>query len=106
VKRAIAHAPKGVDVEVECDTLAQAEEALTAGATALLLDNFTLEDLRRAAQKIAGRARIEASGGVTLERIGDIARTGVDDISIGRLTHSAPSVDVALDFELQPQRTS
>ena len=100
VKSALAHAPKGVDVEVECDTLAQAEDALGAGATALLLDNFSLEDLRTAVGKIGGRARIEVSGGVTLERITDIARTGVDDISIGRLTHSAPSIDIALDFEL------
>jgi nicotinate-nucleotide pyrophosphorylase (carboxylating) len=100
VKSALAHAPNGLDVEVECDSLAQAEEAIAAGATALLLDNFSLDDLQRAVAKIGRRARVEVSGGVTLERIGDIARTGVDDISIGRLTHSAGSIDVALDFEL------
>jgi nicotinate-nucleotide pyrophosphorylase (carboxylating) len=99
VRSALAHAPKGIDVEVECDSVAQAEEAIGAGATALLLDNFTPDGIRAAAKQIAGRARIEVSGGVTLETIGAYASAGVDDISVGRLTHSAPSADVALDFE-------
>jgi len=99
VRNALAHAPKGIDVEVECDSLAQAEEAIAAGATALLLDNFTIEGIRAAVTQIAGRARIEVSGGITLETIGAYASAGVDDISVGRLTHSAPSADVALDFE-------
>jgi len=102
VRSALAHAPKGIDVEVECDSLVQAEEAIAAGATALLLDNFTPEGIRAAVKQIAGRARIEVSGGVTLETIGGYASAGVDDISVGRLTHSAPSADVALDFEHLP----
>jgi nicotinate-nucleotide pyrophosphorylase (carboxylating) len=101
VTRALAHAPVGVDVEVECDSLAQAEDAIAAGATALLLDNFAVDALGAAVAAIAGRARVEISGGVTLERIGEVARAGVDDISVGRLTHSAPSIDVALDFEIE-----
>jgi nicotinate-nucleotide pyrophosphorylase (carboxylating) len=102
VRSALAHAPKGIDVEVECDSVAQAEEAIAAGATALLLDNFTPDSIRAAAKLIAGRARIEVSGGVTLETIGAYASAGVDDVSVGRLTHSAPSADVALDFEHLP----
>jgi nicotinate-nucleotide pyrophosphorylase (carboxylating) len=102
VRSALAHAPEGIDVEVECDNVAQAEEAIAAGATALLLDNFTPEGIRAAAKQIAGRARMEVSGGVTLETIGAYASAGVDDISVGRLTHSAPSADVALDFEHLP----
>jgi len=100
VTRALSHAPKGVDIEVECDSLEQAETAIAAGATALLLDNFAPEALGAAVKAIAGRARIEVSGGVTLERIAEYARAGVDDISVGRLTHSAVSIDVGLDFTL------
>lgn len=99
VRAALARAPRGIDVEVECDRIEQAEEAVAAGATALLLDNFTPEQVRTAAERIRGRARIEVSGGVTLDTIGAYARAGADDVSIGRLTHSAPSADVALDFE-------
>jgi nicotinate-nucleotide pyrophosphorylase (carboxylating) len=102
VRGALAHAPASVDIEVECDSVAQAEEAIAAGATALLLDNFTAEAIRSALGRIAGRARVEVSGGVTLETIGAYASAGVNDISVGRLTHSAPSADVALDFEHLP----
>jgi nicotinate-nucleotide pyrophosphorylase (carboxylating) len=102
VSAALAHAPEGIDVEVECDSVEQAEEAMVAGATALLLDNFTPERVRVAVERIGGRARIEVSGGVTLETIAAYARAGADDVSVGRLTHSAPSVDVALDFEPLP----
>lgn len=103
VTRALGHAPKGVDIEVECDSIAQAEEAIAAGATALLLDNFAPDALNAAVNAIAGRARIEVSGGVTLERIAEYAKAGVDDISVGRLTHSAASIDVGLDFTLDLQ---
>jgi nicotinate-nucleotide pyrophosphorylase (carboxylating) len=102
VRAALAHAPPRVEIEVECDTLAQAEEAIAAGATALLLDNFTPDEIREAAARVAGRARIEVSGGVTLETIAAYASAGADDVSIGRLTHSAHAVDVALDFEPAP----
>ena len=85
-------------VEVECDTLAQVAEALDAGVDAILLDNMSLDELRAAVGVVDGRARLEASGGVTLETIGAIAETGVDEISVGALTHSARSLDVSLEL--------
>jgi nicotinate-nucleotide pyrophosphorylase (carboxylating) len=84
-------------IEVECDTLEQVGEALGAGAHELLLDNMDLDTLAEAVRLARGRAKTEASGGVTLETIGDIARTGVDSISVGALTHSAPAVDFSLE---------
>jgi nicotinate-nucleotide pyrophosphorylase (carboxylating) len=99
VTRALA-AATGLRVEVEVETEAELDEALAAGATAVLLDNFTTYDLRRAVERVAGRARIEVSGGVTRERIPEIASTGADTVSVGALTHSAPAVD--LSFELEP----
>jgi len=86
-------------VEVECDTLEQVEEALAAGADAILLDNMSLDELRAAAGLARGRARLEASGGVTLDTVRAVAETGVDEISIGALTHSAPALDVSLELE-------
>ncbi|MGH7803873.1 MAG: nicotinate-nucleotide diphosphorylase, partial [Candidatus Binatia bacterium] len=83
----------------ECDTLEQVDEALGAGADAILLDNMDVSSLRRAVSRIrkrSPRAQIEASGGVTLERVRAIAETGVDWISVGALTHSAPAVDLTL----------
>jgi nicotinate-nucleotide pyrophosphorylase (carboxylating) len=87
-----------VKIEVEVDTLAQLEEALGIGVDAVLLDNMSLDDLRRAVTMIGGRAISEASGRVTLEVAPLIAATGVDLISIGWLTHSAPILDVGLDY--------
>ncbi len=101
VTRALAHAPAGIDVEVECDSVAQAEDALAAGATALLLDNFAPDKLAAAVKVIAGRARVEVSGGVNLDNVAAYARAGADDVSVGRLTHSAPSINVGLDFTLE-----
>ncbi len=86
------------NIEVECDTLAQVAEAVAAGADIVLLDNMTPEMLRRAVAVVAGRARTEASGGVTLDTIRAIAETGVDYVSVGRLTQSAPAVDIGLDW--------
>jgi len=86
-----------VKIEIEVDTLAQLEEALGAGAGAVLLDNMSLEDLRRAVEMTAGRAVLEASGNVTLETVAAIAETGVDVISSGWITHSAPTLDLGLD---------
>ena len=86
-------------VEVEADTLEQVQQAVEAGADVILLDNMTPAQLRQAVALIAGRARTEASGGITLQTVNTIAHTGVDYISVGALTHSAPSVDIALDFE-------
>ena len=85
-------------VEVECETLDQIGEALDAGVDAILLDNMTPAELRRAVQLVDGRARLEASGGVTLDNIRAVAETGVDEISVGALTHSAPSLDVSLEL--------
>jgi nicotinate-nucleotide pyrophosphorylase (carboxylating) len=100
VRRAIAAAPQGMPIEVECDTAEQIDEALAAGATALLLDNFTPQQVEAAVAKVAGRARIEVSGGVTLETVAAYASAGADDISVGRLTHSAPALDVTLELEI------
>ena len=85
-------------VEVECDTLAQVGEAVAAGADTVLLDNMAPDLLRQAVAVVAGRARTEASGGVSLDNIGAIAATGVDFVSVGRLTQSAPAVDIGLDW--------
>jgi len=88
-----------VKIEVEVDTLAQLEEALALGVDTILLDNMSLEDLRRAVAMTKGRAVLEASGNVTLATVRAIAETGVDYISSGVITHSAPNLDVALDFQ-------
>lgn len=99
VTRALS-ASTGLTVEVEVETLAELDEALAAGATSILLDNFSTYDVRRAVERTAGRARLEVSGGVTRERVAELATTGADAVSIGALTHSAPAVD--LSFELEP----
>jgi nicotinate-nucleotide pyrophosphorylase (carboxylating) len=88
-----------LQVEVEADTLEQAEQAAEAGADIILLDNMNVIQLRLAVQKIKGRAKTEASGGVSLATVRSIAETGVDFISVGALTHSARAVDLGLDFE-------
>jgi nicotinate-nucleotide pyrophosphorylase (carboxylating) len=98
-RRALAKAPDGVPVEVECADLREVEEALSAGAPRLLLDNMDPPLLRKAAELVRGRARLEASGGITLANVREIAETGVDFISVGALTHSAPALDVALELE-------
>ena len=85
-------------VEIECETLPQVAEAVQARVDAILLDNMSLEQLRAAVALVDGRTRLEASGGVTLDSIRAIAETGVDEISVGALTHSAPSLDVSLEL--------
>ncbi len=87
-------------IEVEADTPIQARQAAESGADIILLDNMTLDELRESVALIDNRSQIEASGGVTLDTIRDIAQTGVHYISVGALTHSAISVDIALDFSL------
>jgi nicotinate-nucleotide pyrophosphorylase (carboxylating) len=89
-------------LEVECRDLAEVDAALAAGADHLLLDNMTPERLRAVVARVGGRARLEASGGVTLETIGEIASTGVDFVSVGALTHSAPALDLSLLLEPLP----
>ena len=86
-------------IEVEWDTLEQVSEALDAGVEAILLDNMTLDGLRAAVTLVAGRARLEASGGITLENVRAVAETGVEEISVGALTHSAHSLDVSLELK-------
>lgn len=86
-------------VEVEADTREQVAQAVEAGADIILLDNMSLADLRASVQLVAGRAKTEASGGIQLSNVRFVAETGVDYISVGALTHSAPAVDIALDFE-------
>ena len=98
VKTARAQYPS-LKIEVEADTLEQVEQAVTAGAEFVLLDNMNLEQLRVAVDKCRGRAKTEASGGVNLASVRAIAETGVDFISVGALTHSARAVDIGLDFE-------
>ncbi len=94
---------RGLPVEVEVETLVELDEALAAGATRVLLDNFTTYDIRLAMERIAGRATVEISGGVTLARIPELATTGAQFVSVGALTHSAPAVDIS--FELEPRAT-
>jgi nicotinate-nucleotide pyrophosphorylase (carboxylating) len=98
-RRALEAAPDGVPVEVECATLEEVEAALAAGVARILLDNMTPEELRGAVAMTAGRAELEASGGITLDTVRAVAETGVDFISVGALTHSAPALDVSLLVE-------
>lgn len=93
-------APHTSKVEVEVVDLAGVQEALDAGADIIMLDNMGLDEMRRAVALVDGRALLEASGGITLETIREVAATGVDLISAGALTHSAPSLDISLDFAL------
>jgi nicotinate-nucleotide pyrophosphorylase (carboxylating) len=95
-RHAVGHLVK---IEVEVDTLSQLDEALAAGADAVLLDNMTVAELRRAVARAAGRVVLEASGGITPQTAREVAATGVDVLSVGWLTHSAPSLDVALEIE-------
>jgi nicotinate-nucleotide pyrophosphorylase (carboxylating) len=97
VRRARAHAGHLVKVEVEVDSLDQLDEALKHGPDVVMLDNFSLPDLRAAVDLARGRAVLEASGGVNLTTVRAIAETGVDVISVGALTHSAPVLDIGLD---------
>ena len=94
----LVRAASDLPIEVECETLTQVAEALGADVDAILLDNMTLAELREAVALAAGRARLEASGGVSLDTIRAIAETGVDEISVGALTHSARSLDVSLEL--------
>ena len=100
VKHARESAPHTLKIEVEVETVEQAEEALSAGADIILLDNMSPEEMRRAVTLAKGRALTEASGGVTLENVREIAESGVDLISVGALTHSPKALDISLDLQL------
>lgn len=97
IRRAKAAAGHLMKIEIEVDGLDQLGEALAEGPDVIMLDNFSLVDLRTAVARVAGRVVLEASGGVSLETVRTIAETGVDVISVGALTHSAPSLDIGLD---------
>jgi nicotinate-nucleotide pyrophosphorylase (carboxylating) len=93
-------ANREMPTEVEAESLAQVDEALHAGAEIVLLDNLSTADIVEAVKRCSGRARTEISGGVTLERMAELAATGADYVSVGALTHSAPSADIS--FEIEP----
>lgn len=97
VRRARAELPHTMHIEVEIDRLDQLDTVLEAGPDTIMLDNFSVEDLIEGVRRIDGRAIVEASGGITLDTIGAIARTGVDVISVGALTHSVRALDLGLD---------
>ena len=99
--RSAKDAGTALQIQVEVDSIDQIEEALSAGADRLLLDNMDPPTLRRAVDLVAGRVPLEASGGVRLESIRGIAETGVDYISVGRITQSAPAVDIGMDYALE-----
>jgi nicotinate-nucleotide pyrophosphorylase (carboxylating) len=101
IRRARERAP-GVPLEAECRTLEEVDEALDAGAQRILLDNMTPDQLAGAVRHVDGRAELEASGGVTLQTLREIATTGVQFISLGALTHSAPALDLSLILEPIP----
>jgi len=101
LQAAIARLPHTTHVEVEVDRLDQIDAVLAAGPGTIMLDNFSLDDLREGVALIAGRATVEASGGVTLETVRAIAETGVDVISVGALTHSARALDLGLDVRVE-----
>ena len=90
----------GLPIEVEAQNLDEVDQALAVNADVVLVDNMTIDEVREAVRRIGGRARVEISGGVTLERIPELAATGADYVSVGSLTHSAPAIDIS--FEIEP----
>ena len=103
LRGAISQLPHTTHVEVEVDRLEQIEPVLAAGIGTIMLDNFSLDDLRIGVEAVGGRATVEASGGVSLETVRAIAETGVDVISVGALTHSARALDLGLDVRIDVQ---
>ncbi|RMF82152.1 MAG: nicotinate-nucleotide diphosphorylase (carboxylating), partial [Nitrospirae bacterium] len=99
VSKARAHAGEGTVIEVEVERIDEVEAAIAAGADCLLLDNMGVEELARAVALVAGRVPLEASGGITLETVGEVAATGVDFVSVGALTHAARAIDLTLELE-------
>jgi len=102
ILRARAHAPQLVKIEVEVTNSAQLAEALEGGADVVMLDNMDDEQIRQAVQQVAGRVRLEVSGGITLERLSRLAAMGVDYVSMGALTHSARAMDLSLEIISRP----
>ena len=98
-RKAVAEAPEGVEVCVECEQPEDVDIAIEAGARRLLLDNMSPAELIECVARAGGRATLEASGGITLENVREVAETGIDFISVGALTHSAPALDLSLLFD-------
>ncbi len=103
VVRKMKAARQEMPIEIEAQSLQQVDEAVAAGADLILVDNLPIEDVREAVRRIAGRAKIEVSGGITLDRIPDLSRTGAHYVSIGALTHSAPAADLSFELERDDQ---
>lgn len=101
VLRKMKAARHEMPIEIEAQSLDQVDQALAAGADIILLDNLSIDEVRSAVRRIGGRAKIELSGGVTLDRIPELARTGADYVSVGALTHSAPAVDLSFELETE-----
>jgi len=101
ILKARKNAPAGITIEIEVTSVKEAEEAITAGADIIMLDNMSVNDMRQAAEKAAGKAKLEASGNITLANVRQVAMTGVDTISIGALTHSYKALDISLEMESQ-----
>ena len=101
VNRARKNAPDGTVIEVEVTTTKEAAEALKAGADIIMLDNMDVTEMKQVVNMVRGHTRLEASGGITLDNVHQVAMTGVDIISIGALTHSAPSLDISLEVSSQ-----
>jgi nicotinate-nucleotide pyrophosphorylase (carboxylating) len=93
----------GMPIEVEAQSLAQVDEVLAAGADILLLDNLSIGEIREAVRRARGRVQIEISGGVTIDRLPELAATGADYVSVGALTHSAPAADLSFELDPEPQ---
>ena len=104
IAKARRNAPAGIVIEVEVTGKAEAAEALKAGADIIMLDNMSIEEMKEAADMAAGRAKLEASGGITLANLRQVAMTGVDMISIGALTHSYKALDISLEMETQAMK--
>ena len=101
LKQARQDLPHTTSIEVEVDRLEQLDAVLAAGVDTIMLDNFSLDDLRKGVEIIGDRAYVEASGGISLDTIADVARTGVDVISVGALTHSVRALDLGLDISVR-----
>ncbi len=101
LKRVKSELPAGMKLEVEVDRLDQIAPVLAADVDIIMLDNFSLADLREGVAQVGGRCLVEASGGVNLETVAEIAKTGVDVISVGALTHSARALDLGLDLTIE-----
>lgn len=101
IAKARQNAPVGITVEVEVNDSKEALEALKAGADIIMLDNMSPNEMRQVVNLVAGQAKLEASGGITLENVHKVAMTGIDSISIGALTHSSKALDISLELEAQ-----